>query len=232
MCDVSNEMSVSMCFVDFSYVRPSITVDPRAICAFCNYAYCFRVAFPAGTRVRTSMHACVNHATRIEPCGASYVRRTYMHDRRRHLVWLLSPIINARHMPRSLIRWFYTPVCPVCLWWHVTAVKAASSFLGRSISQIEGGRLINTVRVNSLKKLNSDQIRSSLPFSLLNLTRLFQRFFCCTYDGHLKLVTLFNRIRSLLSRVSFAYLFVTSLKFIMINNFKTWSFMLIWRRQS
>lgn len=84
-------------------------------------------------------HACVNYATRIEPRGASCIRRTCTHDRRRHLVWLPSPIINARHMPRSLIRWFYTPVCPVCLWWHVTAVKAAStSSLGRSIPQTEG----------------------------------------------------------------------------------------------
>lgn len=85
------------------------------------------------------VRACVNHATRIEPCRASCVRRTCTHDRRRHLVWLPSPIINARHMPRSLIRRFYTPVCPVCLWWHVTAVKAAStSCLERSVPQAEG----------------------------------------------------------------------------------------------
>lgn len=121
-----------LCSVGFSYVRPSIIVDPRTICAFCNYAYCFRTVSLAGTRVYAPIQAacvpaCVNHATRIEPCGTSCVRRTCTHDRRRHLVWLPSPIINARHMPRSLIRWFYTPVCPVCLWWHVTAVKATST---------------------------------------------------------------------------------------------------------
>jgi len=91
---------------------------------FYNYAYCFRSAFVSlWGETRVYAPPCVNGAHWA--CGVSYVRRTCMHDRRRHLVRPPSPIINARHMPRSLIRRFYTPVCPVCLWWHVTAVKAA-----------------------------------------------------------------------------------------------------------
>lgn len=106
------------------------TADSRTICAFYNYVYCFHVRVSCG-----DVHACKRA---LKAYAGPYIRRTCTHDRRRHLVWLPSSIINARHMPRSLIRRFYTLVCPVCLWWHVTAVKAALlAPFGRSISQTE-----------------------------------------------------------------------------------------------
>lgn len=177
----SGNTSISIAFPNFPGASNVTAVNHRGLASylrnFYNYAYCFRgvrVSHGGDARLRALVR---ERRTHIEPCGVSYIRQTSMHDRRRHLVRLPSPIINARHMPRSLIRRFYMPVCPVCLWWHVTAVKAAPALGFPSSIQFlkpeKRGLLINTARINPCSKEFDIINLGNLHFFLLNLVQLF-----------------------------------------------------------